>query len=273
MRYPLSVIIILLIGMSTWVTAQKEVDIMLKSSVITEQTGCFDILLRSAHGLDIDIAGQNYRLFYNADKLSFSKDRITYQLDNETYSKIDLINTEDDNIGFVSISIDGKALTKDVVNLSRDGTWKQTLNICFDRLNSESYDITWANAKRTSLFATAEVALSEWVSAESQQVLTPNEVYDYSSLDHMEDLMSTLSLRIYPNPVADYINIEFDQRQQRSALIIKDVIGREVINEDLIDVKNVIYSLADWPEGTYTVVVLDQDGRRLTSQNIIKINN
>lgn len=255
------------------ILAQKPVDLKLQPSNSIDQASCFDILLRSPAGHDIDLAGQNYRLFYNADRMSFLDDRISHNLDPMTYSKVDILKTEDHNVGFVSISIDGRALTNKVVQLNKDASWQHSINICFDRKTVQPYELTWANSKKTALFATAEVAMSEWVDEENQQILTPNEVFDYSSIESDTELSkSTIDLKIYPNPVADYINIDFGQDLAKSDLIIKDVIGREVVNAKIDGGSRMNYKLDDWPEGTYTVLILDENGNRLSSQNIIKIN-
>lgn len=250
---------------------QKQVDIMLKATGQKSDIRCFDILLRSPNGYDIDLAGQNYRLFYNADRISFLPDRITHTMDRNTYSKIDLINTEDHNIGFISMSVDGKALTKETISLQKNAAWQQTMNICFQLESEDGYNITWANAKKTSVFATAEVAMSEWLNKDQQQVLLPNEIIDFSSLNYLEDSNESTSFSIFPNPTTDYVQIEFDKTQINSAVVIKDVIGREVINERISGLASVIYSLDKWPEGAYTITILDKDGYRITSENILKI--
>ena len=263
--------LIISLVLCTFLSGQKQVDIMLKAAGQEADIRCFDIMLRSPGGHDIDLAGQNYRIFYNADQVSFIPDRISRSMDNKTYSQIDLINTEDQNIGFISMSIDGKALTEDVITLNRDASWKQTMNICFALKSDQGYNITWANAKKTSLFATAEVAMSEWLNAEKQQVLLPNETFDFSSLDYLEESRDGAAIRVYPNPVTDFVQIDFDGAQINSSVIIQDVIGREVINEQVQGLASVTYSLDKWPEGAYTVTVLDNDGHLISSENIVKI--
>lgn len=271
MRHSIFITIILSWFASASVIGQKQVDLMLKASGYDSDTRCFDILLRSPGGHDIDLAGQNYRIFYNADQISFLPKRISHDLDPKTYSKIDLINTEDHNIGFISMSIDGKALTEKVITLNKNASWKQTMNICFQLKSDQGYTITWANAKKTAIFATAEVAMSEWLNAEKQQVLLPNEIVDFTSIDNLEESAEITTIKIFPNPVTDFVQIEFDAIQSNSAVVITDVIGREVIHDRIDGMASVTYSLDKWPEGAYSVTVLDQQGHRITSENIVKI--
>ena len=252
---------------------QKQVDLKLTPSGTLSSAQCFDVMLRSPHGEEIKLAGQNYRLFYSADKLDFLADKIHNPLDGRTYSKIDLLHTEDHSIGFVSISIDGKQLSDKTVVLDRAGTWQKTISVCFDSQADRPIDLTWANAKKTALYATAEVAFSEWVNADEQQVLILNEVIDFSSVQIVE-IPTSLDVRIFPNPVVDEIQIQLNGAYKTQSLVIQDVIGREVIREKLVSQDNMILTFEShsWPEGMYTVHVLDGDGQSLSTRQIIKVS-
>jgi len=251
--------------------AQKPIDIKLKTSLSKDQASCFDIQLRSPAGHDINLAGQNYRIFYNGSTTSFLEDRISHKLDRETYGKLDVSNEVTGDIGFVSISLDSRILTDKVVRLKRSGEWVNTLNICFQHDSNNVQELTWAHAKKTGQFATAEVAMSEWVDEDHQQVLEPNEVIDFDV--HDDNLMDAdIAVSVFPNPVAEVINIQFDGQHRASDILIKDVIGREVVNAKINSSDYLSYNLAAWPEGNYMVMVLDKDGQSLVAKNIIKIN-
>jgi len=251
--------------------AQKTVDIKFSSTAPRDGASCFDIMLRSASGDDIDLAGQNYRMFFNGDKASFRSDLISYELDKRTYGKLDVQYNTDQNIGFVSLSLDSRKLTEEVITLSRHGGWAQTMNICFDHEENETIDLTWANAKKTSRFATAEVAFSEWVDKDNQQVVNPNEVHDYSSADFKESV-EQLDLTLYPNPTSELLQVELNGNTDMRRLIIKDIIGREYISQDFDGVEVASYDVTSWPEGSYTVMLADLDGKFLVSEQIVKIN-
>ncbi len=254
------------------VSGQKHVDLMLKLNQSNEQTSCFDVLLRSADHQDIQLAGQNYRLFYDARNLSLIKERITRDLDEETYSKIDLINTEDKNIGFISISIDGRILDNGVKKLSKNGDWVRTLNLCFDRKNDYPYDITWASKKKTFLFATAEVTMSEWLKDDEQQVLIPNETIDFSSLENHSVSSIDLDISSYPNPMTEFFTVAFGH-SYTGQIMVKDVIGRQVALESLDNSKLVRFNTTSWVEGAYTIMILDEEGNLAANDNIIKVSH
>lgn len=252
--------------------AQKNVDIRLKQSSFQGKESCYDIDLRSPNGHDIALAGQNYRLFYDSDKLSYLEDKTTHELDRRTYGKMDVLNTTDKSIGFLSLSFEGRILSDKGIKLTSDGEWTNTMNVCFEQKSGKYYDITWANPKRTSQFATVEIAMSEWLDRENQQILVPNEIYDFSSFDALELSQEEIILRVFPNPVADLVTLSFEHSQDHETIIIKDVIGREVVSDQVNGAQIAEYNLTGWPEGTYTILVLGANGDRLHTEKLIKIN-
>ncbi len=261
--------ILLTVWMSV-LSGQKPVDIKLKSSVSKDQASCYDIQLRSPAGHDIKLAGQNYRIFYNGDQTQFLEDRITNNLDRETYGKLDVTNTVTGDIGFVSISLDSRIMTDKVLKLQRSGQWVNTLNVCFQHEANSLKELTWAHANKTGQFATAEVAMSEWIDAENQQILIPNEIIDHNK-DGDDFISGDIKVSVFPNPVAEVINVQFEGENEASDVLIKDIIGREVVNAKINNADYLSYDLASWPEGTYMLMILNKDGQKLAAEHIVKI--
>ena len=252
-------------------SGQKPIDIKLEPANSRDGASCFDIELRSAAGYDIDLAGQNYRIFFNGQVASFREDLTVHNLDKWTYGKVETISSIRDNIGFVSLSLDSKVLTDKIVQLDGDGRWVQTINLCFDHDDRATLDLTWADPRKTSRFATAQIAFSEWVDADNQQVLNPQEVIDYSSADFREEV-ALLELTVYPNPASDLLQVELNGNTEMRRLIIKDIIGREYVNQDFDGRDVLTHIISDWPEGSYTALLADKDGKYLSSETLVKIN-
>lgn len=250
---------------------QKPIDLKLQATPsVQEGTACFDVMIRSSAGYDIFLAGQNYRLFFNGQDTRFREDLISHDLDPSTYGKLDIQHTTSDNIGFVSVSLDSRKFTDNILQLDRKGTWAKTLNLCFDYDASKTLDLTWADTRRTSRFATAEIAFSEWEDADNQQILEPNVVSDFSSADFV-DTEEKLVLSLYPNPTTDAMKVELNGNTGLRTLIVKDIIGREFVNESFDGKQVNTYDVSRWPEGSYTALVADQTGNILISEQIIKI--
>ena len=82
--------------------------------------------------------------------------------------------------------------------------------------------------------------------------------------------MEDIQLKVFPNPMIDYVNIEFDDKVEPDVIIIKDIIGREVVYDNINGKQNLSYDLLNWPDGTYTIDVLDENSERIYSKQFIK---
>ena len=267
----LSTLIVFFLLISGTLFGQKPIDIKLEPTQSRDGASCFDIELRSSAGYDINLAGQNYRIFFNGQIAEFREDLTEHTLDDRTYGKLEVLETVHNNIGFVSLSIDSRIFTDRIAQLDREGNWLKTMNLCFDHDDRETLDLTWADARKTSRFATAEIAFSEWVDAENQQILDPQEVSDFSSADFREEA-GLLELTVYPNPASEYLQVELNGNTEMRRLIIKDIIGREYVNQDFDGRDVLTHIISDWPEGSYTALLADKDGKYLSSETLVKIN-
>lgn len=251
---------------------QKTVDIKLDPKRISKELSCFDIQLRSPHGEEILLAGQNYRLFYDASKVKVKKESIKSLLDPKAYTPIDVISTELNNIGFLSLSLDGREINDKVEKLSTSGTWHASAYVCFENIAKKDFDLTWAHKDRTFQFASASVAMSEWINPYQQQILEINEVEDYSSANStLLQLTDEVHVKLYPNPVADFVNVELsNQMYESSQIVIKDIIGREVVYDQVAGKNKMTYDLTNWPEGIYRLEVLNRDGMLIYTDQVVK---
>ncbi len=265
-------IIALLSTCLTSLNAQKKADVKLSQIPDKQGLACFDIELRSKNGDFINLAGQNYRIFYNADVLGFSEKYVNSLLDKRAYSRLDIHNDIHKNIGFVSISTDGREFSDKTVKLNREGHWEKVMDICFERKEKGHYELTWAHMDKTSHIATAEIALSEWIDKRTQNVVFPNDLIDYSSKEDLKQEESNIDVMVYPNPVADYINISIKSHGEATQVIIADVIGREVAYEYIEGKTSLRYDIINWMDGLYTVEFFNNDGRRIHTQKLVKIS-
>ncbi len=79
---------------------------------------------------------------------------------------------------------------------------------------------------------------------------------------------------MFPNPTADFVNVELrDDFQGTQNLIIKDVIGREVVYDQVNGRSTMYYDLTNWPDGLYTVEIANQKGDIIFRDNVIKANH
>lgn len=265
---------ILTIGL-LWMTSiligqESTVDVSLLS---TDVKDCYHIAIKTSDADEISVAGQNYRIFYDADKLDFTEEQLTYDFDPRAYGRVYVHHQETDGIGFLSISLDGRKLTEKTISLPAQGTWTKVAHLCFTPSSDTPYDLTWAHRTRTAKFASAEVAISEWESPTSQQAVQINEIKDISTATEAEEMSEIPIVKVYPNPVIDYVNIELlEDEREMYQLIIKDIIGREVVFDHLSGGQSASYDLINWPEGAYTIELYNNTTEKVKTQKLIKVS-
>ncbi len=265
-------VLVFVLFITSLCSSQNTVDIKLVAAKKDARKACFSIQLRSPHGQDISVAGQNYRIFYDASKAKLMPGSIVSHGHPKAYTEVDLLNTVSGSIGFLSLSTDGRELNNNIFRLSHSGEWVTTTDLCFERLKDQSFDLTWAHPDRTAHFASASVAISEWITAYRQQVLETNEVVDFKSDPvRVTGLDETMSIKLYPNPVVDFVNVQVEDSNEISArIIIKDIIGREVVYDQVRSRGTMVYDLTNWPEGVYRLEILDEKGAMVYTDQLIK---
>lgn len=249
--------------------AQNKVDVRLNQVSLETKQSCYSIDMRSPYGEAIDLAGQNYRVFYDAAKAELIKESIDVKLSEKSYSKVDIINTTQNDIGFLSLSIDGRKHNDQTMTIDHKGNWSEIATVCFDHTSSDYFDLIWADEK-TENFASATVALSEWVDEENQNVLLANTLINHIVNNDVASVVG-FEMNVFPNPVVDFVQIDILKMEEKEMnLIIKDVIGREVAFENVIGPANLSYNLTNWPSGRYTVELISKNGNTVYTESIVK---
>lgn len=81
-----------------------------------------------------------------------------------------------------------------------------------------------------------------------------------------KQLKSNSTIKIYPNPTSDNLNIEFETTEQRELMIFNQL-GQMVLNESSNQV-NVVLSLEDLPKGFYVLAIRSKE--RTFTKKIVK---
>jgi hypothetical protein len=209
--------------------AQKLYDIRLEPMTISPNSkACFDVQLRSAQPQDLNLAGQNYRLYFDASILKYNEDFSVSYLPTDDYTALTL-NQEilgadatgigtlpyEGNLGFLNFSMDLSDTENGGIILPADGEWKNTTRICFDLVNHDeppSKGIHWARPELTDHYATAFVEVAEWVAPYETVPAKANEFQDLNIVSVEEEPIK--NIRVYPNPSVDHIMLELPQDGQ-----------------------------------------------------------
>ncbi len=147
-----------------------------------KQEVCYLVQLRAANGNDWMLAGQNYRVFYDASKAKYKVGSGQSQLAPDDYSPFTLTTNVpgtdasafngllpfDATLGFLNYSIDLMDLASGGISFPSNGDWVTTSSLCFDLEDETINDVdaclnlVWARPGLTDSYATAFVEVSEW---------------------------------------------------------------------------------------------------------------
>ena len=194
-------IITLFIFFCNRICAQSTYDIRLVYASLDCNTNiaCYDVQLRNTAGTNWGLAGQNYRLYYDASLAAFTSGTSVLGSDYQNFNLVQDIQDADasgagnfafeSNLGFLNYSIDLLNPMTGGDNLLADGTWKTTSQLCFalegDILTNPTscLEAVWGRQDSTSSYGTSFVEVSEWVEANNTQMATGDAYNDLTSAD------------------------------------------------------------------------------------------
>ena len=242
---------------------------------------CFDIQLSSADGSDINLAGQNYRLYYDAEKFRFSnsasllpKAQYGDAVIKDKLANIDAGGTGklsyETHLGFVNLGIDLNDIQNGGIELPANGDWVSTVQICFEGpsegLDLKDFRLDWARKELTKDYATAFVEVAEWISPNEMTVVIADKYYDLDlSTATGEQLLETPPI-VYPNPTHNKLWIDSNQKAEMR-LEIWDMSGRHLV-ERTVPSNTVGYevNMKEYPAGMYQIK-LSLDDKYFTKKN------
>jgi len=241
--------------LAQFLNAQNQVTLRLSSPYQVAESSCYRIDMRTEDHKTIALAGQNYRLYYDADNLHFRPELTQSALDKTAYSELDIQHSEKSGYGIVSISVD--AMQRNDKSVIVNNKWINTIGICFDGKQQKSGDLIWADPKLTQQLATVELVLTEWTVSNRQEVL---EIQDYQHQDTEPSELASEAVSVFPNPSSGHFEYSLNKEIERTEqLTIHDILGRTVFQENLsIGTVSGTIDISNLPDGSYFVQVLDQ---------------
>ena len=242
-----------------------------------------EVQVRNTSEAEINLAGQNYRFFYDSEVLTLDTEKSESALPSDAYTGITFENHQkgikadkvnqisfDDNLGFANFSIDLHNLKDGGIALSKDA-WTTVAILKFQvEAESVAYDLVWGRDGATDKYATAFVEMQEWVSS---KVLNKIDVTLYGDLSSKEESVKEVKLqaKIGPNPTSDYVHITLDNALAGDAtVIVRDVTGKVVKSESMNsgDIAAQI-NLSDITPATYLLELLDNQASVISKERII----
>ncbi len=197
--------------------AQNTYDIQLAFSHYDTLTrkAHYDVQLRSGTDTAWGLAGQNYRLYYDATEAQFvegvSKLPAVYQQFNlvQHASNVDASAVNGaipfaENLGFINFSIDLSDTYNGGVFLPSNREWVTTASLTFETqctLPENCMQVIWARDGKTHLYATSFVEVSVWESTNTTNSAIAAEYFDIVKIDSQK----ALKIRVFLQGAYDEI--------------------------------------------------------------------
>lgn len=258
-------------------------------TLVTKQA-CYEIQLASAQAADFNLAGQNYRLYYDASSLQYNEEASKSLLSPAQYTaaitKDNLFNIDASGIGvlpfeshlaFLNIGIDLSDVENGGLNLPASQEWQSSMQICFDVLQqSETNELTykkeiyWARVALTDAYATAFVEIAEWVAPNETQAAIAENYFDVDLSTSLTTLPDANALIWYPNPTKDKVWLNY---QSKNPIQIKvwNIQGKLILEQEVNAQNGLLhFNLDNQPSGQYQVKLID--GKKVFTESIEKIH-
>ena len=164
---------------------------------ITNRSVCYKIGIKNTGNQLFNIAGQNYRIFYDSEKIEFNQNKSFSYLPLGKYTPFEVVNAVkninasgtgdlsfEDNLGFINFYIDLNDTQNGGSFIEVDSTLFSS-RICFDILDNNAdtvcLDILFANILETAVYANAFNEISYWLGPNNTAAATSGEIKSINS--------------------------------------------------------------------------------------------
>ena len=163
-----------------------DIQLVLNNVDCNSNTICYDVQLRSSDNTTWGLAGQNYRLYYDASLATYQSGSSFLGVDYQDFTLVQHVQNQnamgtgslpfEDNFSFLNYSIDLSNTTDGGALLPADGSWLTTSQICFSVSSyllidtNTCFEAVWARMGSTESYATSFVEISEWVAMSNTQM-------------------------------------------------------------------------------------------------------
>ena len=205
---------------------------------------CYNVELKSSDEKNWNLAGQNYRLYYDASELAFKSGKSLLGSDYQSFTlvqnvqEVDASNAGgclgfDSNIGFLNYAIDLLNPSKAGLLLPSGESWLSTTQLCFNiKLEipntSKTFDLVWARADLTNAYATSFVEVSQWLSANQTTSAVGQYYFDIGQVCQIEEKKEVyLRAKVFLEGVYDStLGLMQDHLRQKSCLPLQEPYNR-----------------------------------------------
>jgi len=236
--------------------------------------------VRNTANSRVILADQNYRLYYDSEKVIFDTESSSSSLSRDQYGEMDVFEHLSDlmpigkqeKMGFINFSIQLKDLIDGGVKLSPESGWLSVATLYFDitAQDIDNHKLIWSRDGVTDHYASAFVHMTEWKAPRVVESLDIDYYHDASIAD-LQPSHDYITARVGPNPTSDYIRLDLEMATAEILTVhITDMSGRKV-KETRIErgEESITIDISDLISSSYVVVIYNQDNLMVHSDKII----
>lgn len=257
---------------------QSQVGVTLSEIKSSEDEGvkCYNIELESFGNEPMNLAGQNYRLYYNTQHVLLKENSIKSFLPEHAYLPLKLVQHFFDmdasgfgplpferHLGFINLATDYN-LTSGTPLVLSEGTTVKVAEMCFDVEANVEPEFVWSQDNLTHTYATAFVEIAK---LEGERLL-PAKIFSYkvksSETTTSIQTANVFSVSVFPNPFTDRLTIVFNQKLNADArLIVRNIFGMQLMTQTLAaGSPEVTISGHEVPNGGLWIEIQSSDGQQ-----------
>ncbi len=245
---------------------------------------CYDVQLASADAVDLNLAGQNYRIYYDATQLEYDANSSRILLSKEKYTDLIIKDNRqdidasgagplafDNHLSFLNVGNDLKDELNGGIILPASGEWVSTTNVCFNLVNNSAvsasdHSIFWARPELTQSYATAYVEVAEWIAPYKTIPSTAAVYFDQELNTSGDELKWEHTPIVYPNPTPDKLTIDFAGQEALSIQIYST--NGQLVLENRYPENTTQYSidLGHLAAGIYQLRCLNKEGKQIVKK-------
>lgn len=219
------------------------VDIRMVTETIHADELYVNIQIKNSDNHEMVLAGQNYRIYYNAAAMELDQKGSKSLLNTKRYASIEFTQvlehmdaqgagelSFDEDLGYANFSIDLKDLQNGGEKLNAQSNWKTVARLKF-RLNAAAneFQAIWGREGKSDTYATAFVNVAEWKAPYNTVIAEVNAYGDYHETRSIGNTIDGVEVTVGPNPTTDFIQVNLSANlDEQSSAVIYDINGREV---------------------------------------------
>lgn len=258
MKNFLAITLLIFVSATAVIAQQFDLRFNLTSIDCETRVACYDVQIQSTDGTAFNLAGQNYRIYYDNSLADWTSG--TSVLPSADYTDFNLVQDVgpsdassfssnlgfEATIGFLNYFMDLNDVENGGILIPANGDWVTTSNLCFTVDQSviddpnQCIELVWAKDGKTNALATAFNEVSQWVSTNNLDDVNPIGGNSHDDLDSSDGEGACFTEACAVNPVEISIG---------NGVVTEDNPGTQCVtvtlSEASSEVVSVDYSFAD----------------------------